>query len=426
MYLTTYSQADLRAIPTRQAFADVVLEAVKATDASEVQWVCAQESHRAGRTEGKSGVHFHMAIKLNKVKRWNTIRRYIKENWGINVHFSSKHCNYYSAWVYVTKEDDSYVESPNHPDLTNQGPPRTLAASQTLVNRRHGRESGSDKESSGGDSGEEGGSRRPNKNPRRSRLSVFEVSEIVVGKGIKTRTELLALAKEQKKEGKTDLAEFVLNRGPKAVAEALSTGWEMAESNKKLERSRLSRLEILEKAKEGTCPDDCNGVWFDCAQEVLEWNRISHQSFAEAVTNLLEKGRGKLRNILLVGPANSAKTFLLQPLTVIFETFSNPATATFAWVGAEHSEVIFLNDFRWSPQIIPWHDLLLMLEGQPVHLPAPKSHFCEDIVFDKDTPIFGTSKHELVFVRGGVVDERETEMMQLRWRIFHLSRQISQ
>jgi len=426
VYLITYSQADLRAIPTRQAFADVVLEAVKATDASEVQWVCAQESHRAGRTEGKSGVHFHMAIKLNKVKRWNTIRRYIKENWGINVHFSSKHCNYYSAWVYVTKEDDSYVESPNHPDLTNQGPPRTLAASQTLVNRTHGRESGSDKESSGGDSGEEGGSRRPNKNPRRSRLSVFEVSEIAVGKGIKTRTELLALANEQKKEGKTDLAEFVLNRGPKAVAEALSTGWEMAESNKKLERSRLSRLEILEKAMKGTCPNDCNGVWFDCAQEVLEWNRISHQSFAEAVTNLLEKGRGKFRNILLVGPANSAKTFLLQPLTVVFETFSNPATATFAWVGAEHSEVIFLNDFRWSPQIIPWHDLLLMLEGQPVHLPAPKSHFCKDIVFDKDTPIFGTSKHELVFVRGGVVDERETEMMQVRWRIFHLSRQISQ
>ena len=67
-----------------------------------------------------------------------------------------------------------------------------------------------------------------------------------------------------------------------------------------------------------------------------------------------------------------------------------------------------------------------MLEGQPVHLPARKSHFCKDIVFDKDTPMFGTSKHELVFVRGGVVDERETEMMQVRWRIFHLSCQISQ
>lgn len=151
-------------------------------------------------------------------------------------------------------------------------------------------------------------------------LSVFEVLEITVGKGIKTRTELLALADEQKQEGKTDLAEFILNRGPKAVAEALSTGWEMAESNKTLQRSRLSQLEILEKAKEGNCSDAWNGVWINCAQEVLECNGISKQSFAEAVTDLLDKGCGKFYNILLVGPANSAKTLLLQPLNVIFET----------------------------------------------------------------------------------------------------------
>jgi len=67
-----------------------------------------------------------------------------------------------------------------------------------------------------------------------------------------------------------------------------------------------------------------------------------------------------------------------------------------------------------------------MLEGQPVHLPTPKSHICKDIVFDKNTSIFGTSKHELVFVQGGVVNERETEMMRVPWRIFHLSRPILQ
>ena len=37
-------------------------------------------------------------------------------------------------------------------------------------------------------------------------------------------------------------------------------------------------------------------------------------------------------------------------------------------------------------------DLLLVLEGDPVHLPAPKSHFCKDIVFDRGTPTFGTSR----------------------------------
>ena len=129
------------------------------------------------------------------------------------------------------------------------------------------RELGSDEENSDGDSAEEGNSRRPDKNVCCSRLSVFEVSEIAVGKGIKTCTKLLPLANEQKKEGKTELTEFILNRGPKAVAEEIgSTGWEIEGSDKRLQRSRLSRLEILEKAKEGTCSDDCNGVWFNCAQ----------------------------------------------------------------------------------------------------------------------------------------------------------------
>lgn len=49
--------------------------------------------------------------------------------------------------------------------------------------------------------------------------------------------------------------------------------------------------------------------------------------------------------------------------------------------------VIFLNDFRWSQQVIQWHDFLLMLEGQVMHLPAPKTYYAKDIVFEKDTPV---------------------------------------
>ena len=46
--------------------------------------------------------------------------------------------------------------------------------------------------------------------------------------------------------------------------------------------------------------------------------------------------------------------------------------------------------------------------GQKVHLPASKTHFSKDIKFTRDTPIFCTSKEELSFVRGGVLDERES------------------
>ena len=65
------------------------------------------------------------------------------------------------------------------------------------------------------------------KRVRKSRLSVYEVSQIAVEKGIKTRLEFLVLAKSQKDEEKTDLAEFIANRGLKNLDEAISIGWEM-------------------------------------------------------------------------------------------------------------------------------------------------------------------------------------------------------
>ena len=99
---------------------------------------------------------------------------------------------------------------------------------------------------------------------------------------------------------------------------------------------------------------------------------------------------------MITGSANCGKTFLLDPLTLIFDTFCNPASGSFAWVGVQNAECIFLNDFRWLPQVIPWHDLLLMLEGHVVHLPAPKTHFAKDISLTSDTPIFCTGKHRLV------------------------------
>ena len=198
----------------------------------------------------------------------------------------------------------------------------------------------------------------------------------------------------------------------------------MEESEEKAERSKKTRIEILYSQLCEECVAGCNRRWLEMAVDVFERNNIKQEDFGEAVRNVLEKGRGKYRNVYLKGPANCAKTFLLNPLTTVFKAFCNPASTTFAWVGAEEAEVLFLNDFRWSPHIIPWHDLLLLLEGQDVHLPAPKTHYKQDISFKGDTPIFCTAKEELSFVRAGVLDERETEMMRVRWRVFALSCQI--
>ena len=92
-----------------------------------------------------------------------------------------------------------------------------------------------------------------------------------------------------------------------------------------------------------------------CAEEILANNQVPLQVFRDAVCDPLIEGRGKYRNIMITGNANCGKTFLLNPLTLIFNTFCNPASGSFAWVGVQNAECIFLNDFRWSPQVIPWH-----------------------------------------------------------------------
>lgn len=117
----------------------------------------------------------------------------------------------------------------------------------------------------------------------------------------------------------------------------------------------------------------------------------------KVLVDALEKGHGKYRNIMIVGPANCGKTFPFNPLNVILHTFLNLASTMFAWVGAKKAKCIFLNEFRWSPEIIPWHDLLIMLQGQTVHLPAYKTRYTKDLIFERDTPIFSMAKHTLIF-----------------------------
>ena len=163
------------------------------------------------------------------------------------------------------------------------------------------------------------------------------------------------------------------------------------------------------------------------AGQVLYNNDIDIEKFAAGIYNALSQGRSKFVNFMITGPANCGKTFLLMPLTKIFNTFLNPASGTFAWVGAVTSEVVFLNDFRWSEKILPWHDFLNLLEGAPIHVSAPKTHYPEDLLWTKKQPVFSTASHEIVkkFISGDI-DERETDMMKTRWNVFKMKYQIDE
>ena len=139
----------------------------------------------------------------------------------------------------------------------------------------------------------------------------------------------------------------------------------------------MTALEIL-IAKGSASDCVCDRQYRHCAAEILDDNSIDKAEFKEAVTKALSEGRKKGNNIMLIGPANCGKTFILSPLREIFKCFVSPASGTFAWVGAEKADVIFLNDLRWNERLMPWSDFLNLLQGLPVHLQAPKTHYAED------------------------------------------------
>lgn len=90
---------------------------------------------------------------------------------------------------------------------------------------------------------------------------------------------------------------------------------------------------------------------------------------------------------MIVGTSYCGKTFIFKPLTNIYDCFANPATGSFAWIGVDEKELIYLNDFRWCKTIIAWLDFLRLLEGNVVHFPASKTHFTKET----RTSIFSTS-----------------------------------
>ena len=106
----------------------------------------------------------------------------------------------------------------------------------------------------------------------------------------------------------------------------------------------------------------------------------------------------------------------------IYKVFSNPANDEYAWVGAESAEAIFLNDFRWSSELITWQNFVLLFEGEAVHLPSPKNHFAKDVCITTDFPIIATGKSEAAYIG----KYNQTEMMAAHWKAFKFSHQFKE
>ena len=89
--------------------------------------------------------------------------------------------------------------------------------------------------------------------------------------------------------------------------------------------------------------------------ELLRLNSIDLSVFSDALYNSLRHGRGKFRNVILVGPTNARETFMFKPLKEIFgkKLFENLSNGKFGWVGTDKASVILPQDYRWAKESKP-------------------------------------------------------------------------
>ena len=107
-----------------------------------------------------------------------------------------------------------------------------------------------------------------------------------------------------------------------------------------MERLFKKRLTILaDYQNNNQCVCEETYMWLKMAEETLVNNHVNRIEFASAIYQMLEKGRAKENNIMLVGPYNCGKTFLIKPLKLIFDCFVTPSASTFNWQEIADKEV---------------------------------------------------------------------------------------
>ena len=131
-YLVTYSQADLTKFPTRKGFRKCIKKHFKGGSGKvKVQhWARAKEKHQNGR------VHYHVTLELTGPICWKLVKESISSKEGMVINFSDNRDNYYSAYRYICKDDDSVCHGKHHPNLDDVSSPRTKTSTQTYRQAR--------------------------------------------------------------------------------------------------------------------------------------------------------------------------------------------------------------------------------------------------------------------------------------------------
>ena len=84
-------------------------------------------------------------------------------------------------------------------------------------------------------------------------------------------------------------------------------------------------------------------------------------------------------------PGQKTKRHKISRMEVLRRAETSKCIGGLVLVGMEEAVIVFLNDCCWCEKFAAWQDLLKLLEGDALHIAAPKTHFLKDLIMYKKT-----------------------------------------
>lgn len=241
-----------------------------------------------------------------------------------------------------------------------------------------------------------------------------EFYDLCVDQGLETRADVMRYAQIDRR-----LVKFVMRQGHR-LEDLLSLAAELQRGGAP-PPPRPSRLDLLDKAAASACV--CGERWLPHAYHILDAQGL-RAAFPAAVYRALREGRGKGRNLWLWGDTNRGKSFLLEPLEIVFTVFQNPAEGKFNLEGLVGKDVVLIDDFRTEENLFPWRIQLVWLDGRTFNIPRPRNIATEDTPYAGTAPVFISSKEMPTRRKYGIEDRTETEQLRERFSTFYLHQRI--
>ena len=364
----------------------------------------ARELHRLSPVYGLRRPHLHEATAFPAEHRWKAVEQRLRSEQRINVHISKHQC-YRTMFDYLTQPterkpfaelDNQLWRTPGHPEPENipLPPPHLVAAWRARAqDAPQGREAV-----------------RP---PREEHFTLMQFYDLLKQKRVtlKTEEDVWAYARDLEEHGDKKLVTFLFHRRDlPQVLERFEKAWNAPAA---VQRRAMTRREVLCDAASKPCTCAAHGLWHTAANEVTRASGYEEQEVECAVLEALELGRAKRRNVMIVGDTNRAKSFVLKPVEIVYNVYKPPESGSHQLADIRGAEVIWLNDFTYERDFMPWRAFKDFLEGSSVKVAVPKT-LGTNYMFDADSPVLATAPGPVTWPGR----PSETAQMTTRWRYF--------